>query len=62
MYVSQPQNKERIKSLVIMYTLVAATFPYRSVHNTYRGVWFVNYHKVSASMRYGNSPPTLSNM
>ena len=51
MYVSQPQNKERIKSLVIMYTLVAATFPYRSVHNTYRGVWFVNYHKVSASMR-----------
>ena len=52
MYVSQPQNKERIKSTSdIMYTLVAAAFPYRSVHNTYRGVWFVNHHKVNASMR-----------
>ena len=45
MYVSQPQAKERIKSTSDhVHPIVAATFSYRSAHNTYRGVWFVNYH------------------
>ena len=45
-----------------MYTLLilAATFSYRSVQNTYRGVWFVNYHKVSA--RWGNGPYSQKNI